>query len=744
MKLGSWGLFGRKTINKVIDTEKNRLIGRIMKNGLNTVGDDSYGLRPSMDFFTYLTSDEGVKIPIYPLTYPDMYAIYQYSDILRIVIDALKREIFKNGFEAIGRFEFKCTNRDCGKEFEAEPENMVCDKCGMSVRRPDTEQEKTCKGLIEKSLNKNNQTLEDILRMMEQDLDVTDNSFLLLVKEYVTNDQTGEHVDTSIQEILRVSPANMGILADQTGMPCMTDAGLPVWVCPNHRRKTVKGHEHTHCSICGARLLPCYAKANLSIFGATRVMETEPVFYAQDEVLHISKFIPSLLYGFSPLIALWAKVVSMMWMDRYIHQYYYRQRPPKGMMFVGTRNVESFKKTWAWTMDRLRVNPHEVVPIAVETEGKGDVAKYMHFDLTLEEMQFGSVREEFRRLCGATYGVMPLFSGDITSAGGLHNEGLQVTVTTRAVEDAQRIYNTKVLPFITKSFGVTDWDILVKSPEVRDEMKDFQLHALKVGVAQQMSMLGFDVELSHEGEFNFEYTKKPERPPMLPESGGSEAGLRERSVPLQGETSHLHPSEGRAEGEPEMLSVEQSLLKGIRNAENIVKGQGQGVGFTVKKQTLTEEIDYALKNLFKFKFADLTKKQSETLKKVLVTAFKKNKSVYETMKEIQKLPVIGKKISLDEIERIVRTETASLELKGKELGFKEYEKDFGEQKYKYLTAGDDRVCPACKEAAMRTSKGVSLERLKEIVAETTRKYYKGLEPRDYIVHPNDRCDYTLV
>ena len=396
MRIGRWAIFGEKNINKMIDTARAEMVNKIIKNGIDV--STVQGVRPSIDFFTYLTTDEGVKIPVYPLTYMDMFAVARFSDILRIVLDAIKREVFKNGFIVEEKFKWKCVS--CGKEFSSLPWDKKCDKCNGDLRRPSDEQEILAKNLIEKYVNLNKQRLEDVLREVERDIDITDNGFLLVIKDYdISND--GAIISSTVKEILRVSPANMSIIADKGGRPTYKDSGEQMRVCPLHRSRP-QVEPDTHCKICGTELLPCYAKANITIFGAQRVMDTKPVFYAQDEVILKSKFVPSLMYGESPIVSLWSKIVSMLWMDRYIHQYYLRQRPPKGAFLISTKNVESFKKAWEYALDRLRVNPHEIVPLAFEGTGK-NAAQFIHFDLTLQEMQFKEVRDEFRRLVGACY-----------------------------------------------------------------------------------------------------------------------------------------------------------------------------------------------------------------------------------------------------------------------------------------------------------------------------------------------------
>jgi hypothetical protein len=54
--------------------------------------------------------------------------------------------------------------------------------------------------------------------------------------------------------------------------------------------------------------------------------------------------------------------------------------------------------------------------------------------------------------------------------------------------------------------------------------------------------------------------------------------------------------------------------------------------------------------------------------------------------------------------------------------------------FRYITEDDVRVCEKCREVARRTSKGVSLERLRKIIYDVT-----GGEARGYQTHPLCRC-----
>ena len=165
----------------------------------------------------YMSTDTGAKLPIFPFPLIMIYELADNIDSLRIPIETLNREIFKNGFEIVEKFKYKCTV--CAKEFQYKPlaenvaddqphetnENMIpavgsdrtnkalptaqqlmCDNCGSNkLVRPDPSHRKTLEDMLNMSVNGNEQTLEDIARQLERDLEIADNAYLLVLKNYL-------------------------------------------------------------------------------------------------------------------------------------------------------------------------------------------------------------------------------------------------------------------------------------------------------------------------------------------------------------------------------------------------------------------------------------------------------------------------------------------------------------------------------------------------------------------------------
>ena len=188
----------------------------------------------------YMSTDTGAKLPIFPFPLIMIYELADNIDALRIPIETLNREMFKNGFEILERFKYKCSN--CSKEFKYKPiqekelkarsategqgtiaheaqiesettseaqtgDKLQCDTCGSTdLQRPIPEHRKILEKLIEQPVNGNNQTIEDVARMLERDLEIADNAYMLLLKNYNLDDNTGDinWDNTEIKECLRI------------------------------------------------------------------------------------------------------------------------------------------------------------------------------------------------------------------------------------------------------------------------------------------------------------------------------------------------------------------------------------------------------------------------------------------------------------------------------------------------------------------------------------------------------------
>lgn len=100
-------------MSRAFDATQSRL------NNLNKTFTNSI-TRPSLTS-PYMSTDTGAKLGIYPFPLIIIQEMVKNSDSVRIPIESIIREMFKNGFEIKEKYKYKCHN--CSKEFQFKPES---------------------------------------------------------------------------------------------------------------------------------------------------------------------------------------------------------------------------------------------------------------------------------------------------------------------------------------------------------------------------------------------------------------------------------------------------------------------------------------------------------------------------------------------------------------------------------------------------------------------------------------------
>ena len=339
----------------------------------------------------------------------------------------------------------------------------------------------------------------DVLREIEYDLNIMDDAFMILVKEYYQDPETKEIAFYRVKEIMRGDPIYMRIIADKRGV-----RGGRYRVCPMHR-DVVRSYaeEEKNCEVCGHKLEDVHY-VNTAGSGKTQ-------YYLEGEVIHVSKYNPSKLYGRSPVSSLWRQAMTLTAMDNYMYTAYSKRRMPKGLISVTTDNLESMKSFFKSMDEKLERDPHYIPKIGIESNtGKGGV-NWVKFMDTLEEMQYLAVRDEMRQRIASFYGVSNVFMMDTGKSGGLNNEGMQILVTNRAVEFGHKVYTEHLFPRLMEQLDVEDWRLTLYPNEEEDEVTRLRRDEMEVNIAQRMVMLGYQPEMVQEGNRDVRFIyKKPD------------------------------------------------------------------------------------------------------------------------------------------------------------------------------------------------------------------------------------------
>ena len=580
----------------------------------------------------YMSTDTGAKLPIFPFPLIMIYELADNVDSLRIPIETLNREIFKNGFEVVEKWKFKCTV--CAKEFQYKPlkgsvpddqpqesnesrptigsdetnkavqisGDMECDNCGSNkLLRPLPQNRKILEDLLHKTVNGNEQTIEDITRQLERDLEIADNAYLLILKNYFIDDKTGE-IDpkkTEVKELLRVDPPQMAMIADSDGRIGYDDKHNAVFVCPKFEHRDKRLTQNV-CDRCGTKALKAVCEVN-SVY-SVGIPQPKRVVYGEGEVLwKAGKYKPGLIYGFSPIYAIWSKVMALSHMDEYIRKYFDKMRPPRGMLVIASRNYETFRKSWDALEQKATEDPYMIHPLLVESDKGGkNMAQWLDFTGSLKELEFTAIRKELRMIIGAIYGVLPLYFGELPT--GWSQEGLQVTITNRAVKWGQDILFQSFLSKLAIMSGVEDWELRLKTGEETDKLRDLQIQGVEIENMAALQALGFEIGRTHTGEFKVskdpvisvrEMAEGQGQNTMKPGGRGrGTAAPKEEQQRFEGEPKHQRPSRegGMLQGQPQKKPFAQTKALDLKKSE-FADGINPA-NFEMVKDTLQNSINF--------------------------------------------------------------------------------------------------------------------------------------------------------
>ena len=580
----------------------------------------------------YMSTDTGAKLPIFPFPLIMIYELADNVDSLRIPIETLNREIFKNGFEIVEKWKYKC--EVCAKEFQYKPlkgsipddqpqesndssptigsdalnkanevsGEMECDNCGSDkLLRPQPQNRKLLEDLLHHPVNGNQQTIEDITRQLERDLEIADNAYLLILKNYFINDKTGE-IDpkkTEVKELLRVDPPQVAMIADSDGRIGYDDKHNAVYVCPKFEHRDKRLTQNV-CDRCGTKALKAVCEVN-SVY-SVGIPQPKRVVYGEGELLwKAGKYKPGLIYGFSPIYAIWSKVMALSHMDEYIRKYFDKMRPPRGMLVIASRNYETFRKSWDALEQKATEDPYMIHPLLVESDKGGkNMAQWIDFTGSLKELEFTAIRKELRMIIGAIYGVLPLYFGELPT--GWSQEGLQVTITNRAVKWGQDILLQSFLSKLALMNGVEDWELRLKTGEETDKLRDLQIQGVEIENMKALQGLGFEIGRTHTGEFKVskdpvigvrEMAEGQGQNTMKPGGRGrGTAAPQEEQQRFEGEPKHQRPSRegGMLQGAPQKKPGAKQKALELKESEF-----GDGINpanFEMVKDTLQSSINF--------------------------------------------------------------------------------------------------------------------------------------------------------
>lgn len=509
--------------------------------------------------YPFMDTPDGSKIPMWRVAPNRMYELADYVGDLRAVLETIQREMFRNGLEVVPRFEHKCLV--CLKEYEQEPlkdfvplreignktkKPLKCTQCGNENERkwskPDPQNRQVLQILLDNKVNNNRQDLKMVARQAERDLDIIDGCYILVSRKWALkplkepDPLTGAVKEavmdiniSKIDEIIRIHPIQCSIIASDEAVLGVGADGKPRFICPQYEhRDTVI--EVPVCPKCGCKAFNAFLETNSVPYGVP-LSSPKKMYYSQKEIVWIpGKYHPDVLYGNSPIQSVWKKVLSLMFQDEYMWKYFDKDRPPKSLLVMGSRNAESVQAFMEKQRMGARQDPYMPRPILLNTEKVGDALKYIDLTPNFKELELHDLRKELRQIISTVYGVQPLFYGEQAKAG-LGNEALQVTLTNRTIKWFQRFFNEQFFDTITKEImGIYDWKIELVTSEEIDELRDEQVRGQKIDNTVKLYGMGFDVAFDGENEIKISQFPNPEKQEMMLGGGAEGEGGKGQNV----------------------------------------------------------------------------------------------------------------------------------------------------------------------------------------------------------------------
>jgi predicted RNA-binding Zn-ribbon protein involved in translation (DUF1610 family) len=459
-------------------------LDRIFNRGIEinkSVGSGAVDMRPIE------VAGRGGLVEIPDISIDNLYiceSMFYKSDILRLVIKSLIMETTRNGLEIKPKFNKKCTK--CGNIVDISDDK--CGNCGNSIFRKPNEFERNKLNELMKSINLNKQSLLDVITDILYNINIYDNAYCIVRKQYMYN-KNGQIIGAKPIEVISGDVYKIHLIISKDGRIGMNDySNKYIAFCPEHRNEKyeVDDIRNAKCPICGKQVIRAVAYYNID----------GRYYLGEGEIKHVKKFTHSIGYGYSPILTLLRKILILLEQERYIQKAYSLERPPKGLLFLKA-NRNSVLKAWEMAKKIAQQNPHSLAPIAIEdfsNTQSGKIAEYVDLSFSLEESRLEGYRQEIRRQIASFYGIGNIYQNDMEGAGGLNSEGLQITITNKAIAFERKLVDD-LIEWILKQYGIQDYKIILRTNEEIDISAKIKRERDRLELCERLMNLGYDVKI---------------------------------------------------------------------------------------------------------------------------------------------------------------------------------------------------------------------------------------------------------
>jgi len=375
-------------------------------------------------------------------TLMDCFFLFQYSDTLITIFDAINRKTFKGGF-------IKKPLKD----------------------NPNKEEEKLIDNLLY-SANENNEDLLEVFKNIEIGANWSNLRTMLLLKEYKRKGR--EWKTATVKQILNIDPLTVEPIKDKSGRLGYDKSGKKMYFSL-YKRNSFTYEEVTN------------GKPNMQ--ADYRVNTDDGYYYYNRTELIVKKKFPA-----NPIFALKNKILSLIAQDKYVMNEYSEGKPTKKMLLFKGKNINEVKASLKEFSNAVRENPNKLHPLMVGgVEQNMNMTEVVDLVRSMEEMQATEMRNEYRNAIGAPYGVSPIYQND-NKKGGLSSDSKDIEVMNEAIETNKDCYNYLLKLIFNVTLDVQDWSVELMPNEEEDDVAIEELFARKLQNAEKVLALGGEVE----------------------------------------------------------------------------------------------------------------------------------------------------------------------------------------------------------------------------------------------------------
>ena len=326
----------------------------------------------------------------------DLYAIAHNNSVIKTAVGSLKQEVFRRGLKWDKAFMYR--DGESGNDYSLEdlvylrenaPERYL--EIRDSIYQPDINQRLRFEQLMQ-NCNIYGQSMMMLMQAIEDDLNVADDAFIFLSSDYEhRRGPNGEEtIRREVRQIFRLDPIFVEFDTDNENRP-----GFAHHLCLWHREDLLDipqgdGWEYEwqgRCPADGFITFPVYYRyaPYKGTFGTTsgqKSADQQAQYFVKGEIIHASKFAPSELYGYSPILSIYEKALSLIGMDRYLYDYFFERQIPQGVITTTTDNPEDLEIRKEQMLAEVLNNPHYIPWLAVSSktgQGKTEFVRFCLF-----------------------------------------------------------------------------------------------------------------------------------------------------------------------------------------------------------------------------------------------------------------------------------------------------------------------------------------------------------------------------